>query len=184
MSSRTAAVRTKLLSKRTTPPQADDVDNILRYIFNRNEKAVIQTVVKGFELADITHYLTLWRCIKGLTKVDSLAMTSVIGTEIDLQNIVWMYRLKRFYNISGDATYGFLTPVQYRLTTETLGALVAIKNADAISPLLNKTIYRNVFGDFSHAEKNLRNAVAAKYKKESHRSHIALICGYLYGVHQ
>jgi len=180
MSSSHAAVRAKLLAKRTTLPQADDVDNILRYIFNRNEKAVIRTIVKGFELADINHYLTLWRCVKGLAKVDSLAMTNVIGTEVDLQNIVWMYRLKRFYNISGDATYGFLIPVQHRLPKETLDTLVTIKSADAMQAVLDKTIYHNVFGDFSHAEKKLRTAVTAKYKKESRNSHIALICGFLY----
>jgi len=126
----------------------------------------------------------LWHGAKQVKKAHNTAMQHALGTEIDLQNILWLYRLKKFYGIFGDAAYGHLVPICHRLPLDVFTHLAAIKNANGMQAILSNTVYRGVFGDFSNAQRRLTHAVKARYRAEGRRSHIALLCGYFYEVLQ
>jgi len=162
-----------------------DTAGLLRFARNDGyEKKFITNFLSGLESdnKDLNYYLNLWCGIKQLKKPHITAMQHVIGTEIDLQNILWTYRLKKFYGIFGDTTYGFLVPVRHRLTTDVFLRMVSSQNAAGMQTILSDTIYRDVFGDFSDAQKSLTNAVKARYRAEGRRSYIALLCEFLYEV--
>jgi len=181
-----AALTAKILARRAklaTAPlsQTGSSENdFVRFLFKNSEKKFILTFVNGLESKSLPYYLTLWRGIGTLDKINRQAMQRIIGTEIDLQNILWVYRLKRFYSIFDDEIYGFLIPIRYRLSGEAFAKMVACKDIPSLQAEISATIYKNIFEDFSKPEQRLANAVKMRYRTESRRSHIALLCGYLY----
>jgi len=62
------------------------------------------------------YYIAQWKQLARLDKANRTALRSILGAEIDLNNILWMYRLKRYHRIKGDSTYGYLVPIRYKLS--------------------------------------------------------------------
>ena len=172
-----AALTVKILSRRAGHRHSDS--SLIRFLAQKSERKFVSAFVK--KPKDLQYYLSLWRGMNMLDTANRKAMTRVIGTEIDLKNIVWLYRLKRFYGIFGDKTYGFLIPIRHRLSGDVLAKMAACKDVRSLQAAVSDTIYDNVFGDFVQPEQQLANAVKKLYKVEGRRSHIALLCGYLEG---
>ena len=183
-----AAVMAKMMARKGKPPSSVEIEasSIIHFLQNKNERNFITTFAKGLVTSNknIEFYLALWRAIKTLDRKNHKIMQSILGMEIDLINILWVYRLKKFYGIWGDTTYSYLIPLRHRLATESLVQIVHCKNIGALQEVLNSTVYSGVFGDFADPEERLRQAVEKKYKTSGKTSHIALVCGYLYGLYR
>ncbi|MCL2285014.1 MAG: V-type ATPase subunit [Firmicutes bacterium] len=175
------ARRAKLESSGFAPGKNSD---LIRFLLKRSEREFATNFANGQKSKNLQHYLELWRGINKLDTTCSKAMKRIIGTEIDLQNILWVYRLKRFYGIFGDKTYGFLVPVRYRLSAGTLAKIVACKDIATFQTEVSAKIYNNVFENFAYGsispEQRISNALKICYKAESRHSHMALLCWYLY----
>jgi len=178
-----AALTAKILAKRGKSDYQNACTGIQRFLTNKHEKKFVTTMAAGLESESIAHYLNMWRGITKLNKANCLAMKNVLGTEIDLQNILWMYRLKKYYGIFSDSSYGFLIPVRYRLPDNVFSNLVNCTSIESFISELSKTIYNNVFDDFTLAQQRLTKAVKLRYRTEGRRSYMALACGYLYEAH-
>jgi len=180
-----AALTAKILAKRAKADYKNACTGIQRFLANKNEKRFVTAMATGLESESIEHYLNMWRSTSTtkLNKINCLAMKNILGTEIDLQNILWMYRLKKYYGIFGDSSYGFLIPIRYRLSDNVFSNLVNCTSIENFISELSKTIYHNVFGNFLFAQQSLTKAVKLRYRTESRRSYIALACGYLYEAH-
>ena len=176
----TALVAKILARQGKTTKQTSNPADLLLYIAKKNEKNFVISFMNDLKPKDLQYYLTIWRSAKNLDKPHSNAMKQVLGVEIDLQNILWVYRLKQFYKIYGDETYSYLTPIRYRLSGNTLAKIVACKDTPSLQAELSNTIYKNIFGDFSTPEQRLAEAVKLQYQKKGQHSHIALLCGYLH----
>lgn len=185
---RNYALIAKVMSRRGSR-HCGDTSGLLHFVRSNGqctEKNFLKTFINGLEsdVQDLQYYMSLWRGAKQLQKPHSAAMQRILGTEIDLQNIIWSYRLKKYYGIFGDTTYGFLVPIRHRLQANIFSQMISCQSADGIQTILSDTIYRDIFGDFSNAQKCLTNAVKARYLAEERHSHIALLCGFLYEVYQ
>lgn len=91
---------------------------------------------------DILYYKTAWRMkdkLKDATMRD--IYTQVLGTEIDWQNILWMYRSKRFYGRGQADIYADMIPILYRLKKTELRKLLETDNLDEFVEILGKTAY-------------------------------------------
>jgi len=174
-----AALVAKILSRRVKVADGANTLDLLRYLTKKSEKKFIASFINNHEPKDLQYYLTIWRSIKMLNEPHRKAMQQVLGAEIDLQNILWAYRLKRFYGLYGDETYSYLIPIRHRLSKESLAKIVACKDVRSMQAELCNTIYKTVFDNFSTPEQKLAEAIKLQYRKESRCSHIALLCGYL-----
>ena len=174
-----AALRTKILARQAK--NTGSADGLLRFLSKKCERTFVSDFVKRPK--DLHYYLALWRGIRTLDAADRAAMTRVIGMEIDLQNIVWLYRLKQFYGVYGHDAYSFLIPIRHRLTAHALAKMAQCSHVAALLAEVARTPYQNVFDNFTKPEQKLAEAVKKRYKAEGKRSHIALLCGYL-EVHQ
>lgn len=91
---------------------------------------------------DILYYKMAW---KRKDKLAEPAMkkiyTQILGTEIDWQNIMWMYRSKRFYGRGQTEIYADMIPITYRLKKSEHKALLESENLDEFVDILSKTAY-------------------------------------------
>lgn len=114
-----------------------------------------------YEMAlDVYYFTKSWRLKDKILKSDSRkAFTLRIGTEIDLLNIIWIYRSKKTYDMGASDIFTYLIPVNYKLTKAQLAQLVNAVSLDEFMNLLKNTRYRKY-------EEYLRNGtIEAEYKR-------------------
>lgn len=97
-----------------------------------------------YDLAlNLYYFSTMWK--KGrqlLSKKEQEVFTKSIGTEIDLMNLQWIYRAKKYYAMDAADIYTMLIPVQYRLSDRMMKLLVEAPTVEEFFNLLNnKTSY-------------------------------------------
>lgn len=98
-----------------------------------------------YEMAlDVYYFTKSWqlkdKILDGKTRE---AFTYRIGTEIDLLNIMWIYRSKRMYDMGAADIFTYLIPVNYKLTKAQLSRLVAAMTLDEFMNILNTTRYNS-----------------------------------------
>lgn len=152
----------------------EDTLRILHYIHDRPLKMFMYSYAMGLKIRSKEHYMNLWQNVMDKQK----SMKPIIGTEIDLQNILWIYRLKKFYGIYGEVTFGYLTPINYRLSNECLKHMVACKDVNSFLKELEKSQYNKVFDDFKNGELKIISKI--KYEYSNKQEAIPLTCGYLF----
>jgi len=122
--------------------------HICRFITNKTERQYIAAVATGAFIEEKLHYyITQWKNLSRLNKTNRVALRGILGAEIDLNNILWMYRLKRYHRIKGDSTYGYLVPVRYRLTHETTQRMANCASPKALLDEVAKSPYASDFAN-------------------------------------
>lgn len=91
---------------------------------------------------DIFYYKTAWKKKEKLRDAKMQKIyTQILGTEIDWQNIMWMYRSKRFYERRKEEIYADMIPITYRLKKQELKALLESETMEGFLEILGKTSY-------------------------------------------
>jgi len=159
-----------------------EFNRLSKYIYDKPVRDFVKELVYGYANSDLAHYLSLWKRINRLDKPTQISMRKIIGTEADMLNIIFIYRLKRYYHVRGETAYGYLLPIGYRLTTEEIDHMLSAKKEAFLSELEN-SFYCGVFRNFNFPEKTMTQAMLQLYKKESRNSSIVALCSYLYEKH-
>ena len=79
-------------------------------------------------------------------------LENMIGTEIDLLNIIMIYRVKKYFDYTNDDIKNFLIPIFYRIKNSTINELMSCNSFDEMISVLNKTPYSKVFKDENYIE--------------------------------
>jgi len=87
---------------------------------------------------------------KLLTGLDAKIVNHSIGTEIDILNLMWIYRARIFYNLDSSFVLRYLVPNYYKLSKELIRKLVGIKNSNEFLELVKNTEYSDLFLSKSH----------------------------------
>lgn len=134
---------------------------------------------------DLFYYKNLWKVINSLkSKKDQEVMANTYGKIIDMLNIMWVYRLKKYYNIPKSHIYSFLIPINYKLSNQQLTKLVDSENIEAFSYELATSYYGKYFTmetmtPFEIMYNNLMNQMHIKDLKDNAYS-IAVINTFFY----
>ena len=96
-----------------------------------------------YEMAlDLFYFSSAWDVIrKKLPKGEQDAVLKCFGIKLDLLNLQWIYRSKRYYRISAEAADSLLIPLHYKLRPEQTAQLVSADSTDAFFAELSKTWY-------------------------------------------
>lgn len=96
-----------------------------------------------YDLAlDQYYFSILWKDRKKLLKKKELEIyTKDFGSQIDLLNLQWIYRAKKYYHMSSAEIFSLLIPVQYKLSTNVIKELVESPDDEAFKTTLQKTVY-------------------------------------------
>ncbi len=98
-----------------------------------------------YEMAlDVYYFTKSWRLKdKNLKGNNKKAFTLRMGTEIDLLNIMWIYRSKKMYDMGTSDIFTYLIPVNYKLSISQLSRLVAALTLDEFMSILSSTRYKD-----------------------------------------
>ena len=83
---------------------------------------------------------------KLLSGEDQKIITQSLGSEIDVLNILWIHRCKKYYNTPNEIIYSYIIPYRYRLTKSQIVKMVEAKTVDELEQIIGTTHYSQVFG--------------------------------------
>lgn len=94
---------------------------------------------------DIYYFKRIWKLKEKLMKGDTLkAFVRYMGTQIDLLNIMWIYRSKVIYDVNmGDVLF-YVIPVNYKLSKDQLIKLAKASTFDEFVSTLQSTYYKPI----------------------------------------
>ena len=101
----------------------------------------------GFNIGMILdrYYLNnLYTAVAGIGGTEGHFLRALVGTRVDLMNIYWIYRARRFFNMSPEEALTLIIKARYRADF-TLLTKVAFAEPDAMRGALYGTSYARVF---------------------------------------
>lgn len=94
---------------------------------------------------DLYYFSHIWKLSQEFLKGEELkSLTSSFGSKIDMLNLQWIYRSKKYYHMTSADIYALLIPVSYRLKKQDLIRLVESTNMDDFNLNLSTTYYAKV----------------------------------------
>jgi V/A-type H+/Na+-transporting ATPase subunit C len=134
---------------------------------------------------DIQYFMKAWKLKDRVLSGDNLKyVTDTLGLEIDLLNIMWLYRSKKFYNLQVKDAYAYIIPITYKLKKDKLIKLMETSTIEEFSGVLNTTPYEFMVPSLANGtiEKVYQSTVLKNYKlhRDKYPNSMAPISYYLY----
>lgn len=112
-----------------------------RFLYRMSENGQMTYADYAFGL-DVYYYKNAWkRRQKIRDKKVKQMMGILLGTEIDWQNIMWIYRSKRFYKMKPTDIYVNVIPISYRLKKSQLRQMIEAETVEGFKECLSETAY-------------------------------------------
>ena len=113
-------------------------------------------------------------------KENKKAIEEIFYTEVELDNISKIYRLKKYFNAPQDKIKAMMTPIYLKLTKNDLEDLIDNVDADNIFDRLNKTAYKGYLKDtnfifIEHTAEMIKNNLNRKHLLFSSDSDLVLL---------
>ena len=99
---------------------------------------------------DKLYFETLYDTVKN--EVNS---KKIIGSEIDLLNVLWIFRIKKYYNFESEKINQILIKRYYKLKPNIIQKIIQTNSFEEIKEIMSKTIYKSVFTEESSLEENI-----------------------------
>lgn len=102
-----------------------------------------------------------------IAQEDNEELINIIGTEIDLLNILWIYRMKKYYNLQKENIEKRIIKVNYKLSKEKIQKLINFNSEEEFIELIAETKYREIvkYDNESDLERNAKIYEFKMYKK-------------------
>ena len=125
-------------------------DSLVDYLKNTEYYAPLSRIrqsgastLADYELAlDLYYFSMMWKERKGnWDKKDKEMLTKELGAKIDLLNLQWIYRAKKYYHMLAPDIYTLLIPIQHKLSNQEFKDLVEAPSVEEFKRRLNETYY-------------------------------------------
>lgn len=153
-------------------------------------KVISETGKKSFfdyELAlDMFYFKYMWKKRKsGFNMEEKKMIKDTIGTEADMLNLTWIYRAKKYYNMTQSEMVMLIIPIYYKMKKKDYIKIMEASDTEELILLMKKTPYAKFFEkksvDNSRVEKISKRIIAdiyIKYERIAPYS-VAIISNYL-----
>ena len=133
----------KLITSRTTDELVENLKGTEYYAPLKKLKDAQDVTLYDYNLAlDLYFFTSTWKEQKKVLKKDDLEIfIRERGSKIDLLNLQWIYRAKKYYNMKPADIYLLLIPIHYKLSTDLVKELVEAPGLDEFQTALEKTTY-------------------------------------------
>lgn len=176
----------KLITSRTTDQLIENLRDTEYYLPLSKLKEKSNITLFDYELAlDQYRFQKLWKCRKDfLNKTEQEVFTRDYGSKIDLLNLQWIYRAKKYYHMEPVDIYNLIVPIHFRLSTALVKELVEASTPEDFLSAIHKTAYAKHGGLVQHqtVEQMYRQCLKQLYTADAKRNpySIATINSYLF----
>ena len=138
-------------------------------------------------LLDNYYFKYAWKLKdKALSGKDREIVSESLGGEIDMLNLMWIYRCKKYYQLDSELIYSDIIPIYYKIPRQKLGALIRTADLNAYLRAVKQTPYDALFGDLDNRfiEQNYSDLVLRRSRRlvKKYPFSIASVIGYLHGL--
>ncbi|MCI8599834.1 MAG: V-type ATPase subunit [Lachnospiraceae bacterium] len=134
---------------------------------------------------DLYYFSEMWKQKdKFLKGKDLELLTRSFGSQIDLLNMMWIYRAKKYYQLPNASIFALVIPISYRLRDSEIRDMVMAEGQHELDQVVQHTYYRkkflNMTGD--DLEKFYSRFLKKIYMEERRKNpySIAAVTAYLY----
>ena len=133
----------KLITSRTTDELIENLKDTEYYAPLKKLKDSNSVTLYDYDLTlDLYYFTTLWREQKKYFKKEDLELLKRdCGSKIDLLNLQWIYRAKKYYNLKPADIYLLLIPIHYKLSTELITEMVEAPGTEEFQAVVSRTSY-------------------------------------------
>ena len=133
----------KLITSRTTDELIENLKGTEYYAPLKKLKDSQNATLYDYNLTlDLYFYTSTWREQKKVLKKQDLELfMRDRGSKIDLLNLQWIYRAKKYYNMKPADIYLMLIPIHYKLSTELVKELVEAPGLEEFEAAVTRTSY-------------------------------------------
>ena len=133
----------------------DFVNNLSGSVYEKPLKKVMNLenpILFDFEMSlDLFFFNYIWTHSDSFVpKGEKSYFINSFGSQVDLLNIMWIYRMKKYYSLDDSQIYAFLIPIYYNLDRSTIKDFVEAENDDTFFGILNSCYYGRVYGFNDH----------------------------------
>ncbi len=112
--------------------------NLFKKLQDTNHKVLQEYSIQ----LDIYYFKKVWKLKDRVLRGANLkAVTMIYGTQIDLLNLLWIYRSKKYYDVETGKILANIIPINYKLRKQEISALAEAVSIDEFMRLLEKTYY-------------------------------------------
>lgn len=91
---------------------------------------------------DMLYFKAIWKLKnKNLSKAEQKIIAQCFGTRMDMLNLEWICRSKRFYQLTPGEIYAMLIPVELHLTRKEISRMVEAENLNVLYGLIGSSWY-------------------------------------------
>lgn len=133
---------------------------------------------------DLYYYQKTAKQVKKMsTGKDRELLQELFGLEADFKNIFWIFRAKKYYNLSREMIHRYMIPFHYKVRNEVLNEMIEAVDMESVLKLIDLTFYGKII-DFRLERVELQFlSYMHKIQQRSMRTEpftIAPIIGYMY----
>lgn len=98
-------------------------------------------------ILDVSFFSHIWKCQDlFVPRGENQYFENAFGSQIDLLNMLWIYRCKNYYTLSDAQIYSFLIPVYYRLDRSDIKNFVEAADNQTLYEKLRNCYYGRIYG--------------------------------------
>lgn len=97
---------------------------------------------------DIYYFKKTFHIIKKHLKGnDYKVLSQILGKEIDLLNILWIYRSKKYYDVDAGNIYSYIIPINFKLSKDQITKLVEANSVEEFKTIVENTYYYKAYNN-------------------------------------
>jgi V/A-type H+-transporting ATPase subunit C len=134
---------------------------------------------------DFVYYTELSRFIKKLDKDDRKVLEEINGIQVDLINLEWIFRAKKYYKLSPEEILAYTIYDGHRLNKDKLKEFSYVKSVDEFYELLGGLPYEQIFRSTENQEYLIEREIFSylkkiylKYKRD-YKTNISVLAAFL-----
>ena len=133
----------RLGESKTLPEFIDNLSGTPYYsILKRLEESGHAKTIDYETAIDMRYFLSMWnRKKKELSAPEQKMVERTFGSRIDMLNMNWIYRSKKYYHLTPEELYALLIPIRYRVSTEQIKKMVEAPGLSEFIELERETPY-------------------------------------------
>ena len=142
----------RLITSRTTDELVDNLKGTEYYDPLKKLQDAQKVTLYDYDLAlELYFFTTLWKARKKMLKKEDLELYERdCGSQIDLLNMQWILRAKKYYNMKPADIYLLIIPIHYKLSTAQIKEMVEAAGIEELQTLVSQTRYGRQY----HFQKN------------------------------